>query len=304
MKKGTFVFVLTLILFATGTTTIAFTLAKDAARMPSSSRAPAPTIPWYCVRIEPPSGNAQINVPPPGIRGKYAGPTISIDANPGKIVRVPAIAIPVAPKPVKAKPDFPKQTQPTPPTSNPGYNTQTPGYSSGNTGGTSGSDNTGSSITKNNGGTPSAPGYYGNGSSGNPAGTIGTIYVELPNGSKGAVPFEDGAFSKYVSTCPPGYASNIAPICYEILSKKLSGKLTQTDISSPAYSLCVEIIKSSAWNSKATPELCATYKKYAEQCSSTKGVLCMLEQFVKDTGIPSKDVLKMLGDLNQNCWMI
>lgn len=303
MKNGTLAFILTLLLFATGTTAIAFTLAMDATRIPSRATSPTQTIPWFCVRIDAPS---KTTTPPPqiGIRNNAIAPTKIIDINSGKITRVPPSAIKETTKLYKAKPDSITRTAPTPPKTTPESRTQTPGYVSGNTGGSArGGSGGGSTISKNDGGTPPSPGYYNTGSAGNSSNSGGTFSVTLPDGSVSPGMFNNDAIYKYVSTCPPGYIANIGPICYEILTKKLSGKLTSADISSPAYSLCMDIVKSGLWNSKATPELCSLYNKYSNECSASQGKVCMLEKFVTQSGIPSKEILSMIGDLEQNCWL-
>jgi hypothetical protein len=304
MKNGALVFVLTLILFAAGTSAIAFTLAMDAAKIPTRVAPQAQNIPWFCVRLEPPTGSAQITPPPPpiGTRGKPVGPTISIDANPGKISRIRPIVIKESSKPVKAKPDLPKQTSPKPVDQKTNDRVQTPGYNSGNSGGTSGSSGGGSMISKNDGGAPATPGYYNNGTSGTSNNADGTLSIILPNGSSSSGLFDNAAIYKYVSACPSGYIANLGPICVDILTKKLSGKLTAADYTSPAYSMCLDIMKPGVWNSKATPELCQQYYKYANQCSASQGKVCMLEKFVTESGIPTKEVLKMIDDLANNCW--
>lgn len=307
MKKGTRVFLLTLVLFACGTSAIAFTLAKDASGPATGGRKAPVVIPWYCVKNTPPSGSVTITVPPIGTIGTSVQPvpTIAIGNNPGRTRRAPPIVIKRKTVPQKiTKPDLSTPPPRTPPPS------ETPGYSA--PGGTpgyypSGSTRTpgGSTITKNGpGGIPSPSGYYGSngGGSGNGPG----FDLKLGPNDNASDPgiWDSEEANKIMQSCPEGYHQEVDwSGCYQLLKKKLAGQITDHDMQSPLYALCSQVIKPAVWNTKITPELCTAYNKYSQECNASKGASCPLQSFIEEAGIPMSQLQKTLQDANKYCWI-
>lgn len=309
MKTGTHVFLLSLFLFASGTTAIAYGLAKDAAK-PTGRNPPPLSIPWYCVKYEPPTQNSDIKIPPPGIKGNSIQPipTITIDTNPGKNSRSAPVPVIDRGRPQKITPPSwvvppPKKT---PPTTTPGYTapgTGTSGYySNGGNPGTPG----GSTITKNGGsnGVPGSAGYYANDGTDGVNRLGGGIKIGPTDDPSDTGIWNPAPWGKTVEMCPLGYyPKNLWEDCYQLLQKKLTGGLSEHDKQTPLFKVCSELIKPTAWNSEVNPAMCAAFKKYSQQCTSSKGASCPLQSFLDEAGIPIEKLQKTLKDANNYCWI-
>jgi len=301
MKTGTIAFVLSLVLFATGTTTVALTLAATpSTRTPR--RAPVRvTIPWYCVKSAPSSGSYKIQ-DQLGDNGKPVGPTISFKTNQGyEIQERPTIV--VEQKMPKATPPFPKLGTETQNSEsgdrNPGYN---PGTETRRQPSKSGQGDT-SMIAKNGGSSNGTPGYY-NSTNPNDPNSNNTFNTGGTSNSNDAPGIYSWNGYELEFNCPQGYeAIDYYQQCFQLLQKKVAGKLTIHDTQSKLYAICPNLIKPAAWNTKISAEMCTAYQNYVYQCEQSKGQSCPLEDFIKSTKIPAKELMKTIGDLNQFCWL-
>lgn len=297
MKTGTVAFVLSLVLFATGTTTVAMTLAATPTRRPTARQ----VIPWYCVKSAPSSGSYDIKTRL-GENGKPVGPTISFKATQGYEMQAPPTRV-VEKKIPKAIPPFPKSGTETPDSyggdRNPGYNPSTETRRQPPKSGQGDS----SMIAKNGGSSDATPGYYNstNPSDPNSNNTFNVGGSSDSNDAPGIYKW-NGYDLQY--DCPKGYeAIDYYNDCFKLLQKKVAGKLTIHDTQSKLYEICPNIIKPAAWNTKISAEMCNAYQEYKYQCDQSKGSACPLEDFIKATKIPTKDLMKTIGDLNQFCWL-
>lgn len=274
MTKGTNIFIVTMVLFATGTSVIGYSLAKE-----TSQRAPVQasftlidsTAAWYCV---PQSMNIKAQAAEDSRSGYYTAGYF--EPRGGDRGRTPGYQPAVPGYTPPPSPGYQPDTRRAPERAKPGYTIPTPGYQ-----------------PVKPGYVPPSPGYY-----------------TTPGYEPPAKPPLSSTLltANWTGTlkCPTGYkpyTQYVQQKCLTVLQNKLNGAALPAE-SKEQYYTCKGIFKPQVWDAKISQKICGAFYSYEKDCTAAqkKKKKCVaLSTYLTKAGVAKKNLSKTQSDAIYLC---